>query len=125
MTPHDLTFGDLLRSLRIASGVGLRELARLLGKSAGYLSDVELNNVPPPSEEIIIDIAKILDVDRKQLLQAARKVDPELADYVVEQPRAADFLRMAKDRDFNTEDWERLAQLVRISRIGKDEEPPQ
>ena len=119
-SPH--TFGDLLRAFRLASGVGLRQLARGLDISAGYLSDVELNNVPPPSEEVIVKISEILKINRKQLLTAARKVDPELADYVVSRPQAADFLRMAKDREFSDEDWERLSQLVRISRIGKDED---
>ena len=122
MSDSSDTFGDLLRACRLEAGMGLRELARRLDISAGYLSDVELNHVPPPSEEVIVSIAGMLSVDRSRLLNAARKVDPELADYVVNRPRAADFLRMAKDRDFSDEDWKRLSQLVEISRIGKDED---
>jgi len=45
------SFGIALRRLRLEAGVGLRELARLIDKSAGYISDVEQDNVPPPSEE--------------------------------------------------------------------------
>jgi len=44
------TFGKKLRDLRVNSEFGLRELARLINKSPGYLSDVEHDNVPPPSE---------------------------------------------------------------------------
>ncbi len=113
------TFGNLLRSIRLSSGLGLRELARLIGKSPGYLSDVELDNVPPPSEEAIVLIANALNVDKKSLLSSAKKVDPELAEYVAHQPQAADFLRMAKDQKFDDEDWERLAQLAKLSRLGK------
>ena len=112
-------FGDTLRNFRLKSGIGLRELARMIDKSPGYISDVELERVPPPSEEVILKIADALGVDRSELLTAARKVDPELSDYVLRQPNAADFLRMAKERDFDNEDWERLAQLAEISRLGR------
>ena len=116
------TFGKLLRSVRLDAGVGLRELARLVGKSPGYISDVELENVPPPSEKVIIKIADALGADKNPLLQQAKKMDPELTQYVADQPLAADFLRMAKSQHYDTDDWERLKQLAKISRLGKDKE---
>jgi len=119
-TPND-TFGRLLRSLRLESGVGLRELSRLIEKSPGYLSDVESGNVPPPSKETIVQIANALNVDKKTLLNAAKKIDPELSEYVAEQPQVADFLRMAKDQEFNDDDWDRLTQLAKLSKLGKGE----
>jgi PTS system nitrogen regulatory IIA component len=119
MTETAESFGLYLRALRIEAGVGLRELARLVGVSAGYISDVELGNVPPPSEKTILKIAAALNVDKKALLNKAKKVDPELTQYVVDQPQAADFLRMAKDQEFNGDDWHRLTQLARLSKLGK------
>jgi transcriptional regulator with XRE-family HTH domain len=116
------TFGALLRSLRNQAGVGLRELARLIGKSPGYISDVELNNVPPPSEETIVNISNALSVDKKILLSKAKKVDPELSEYVADQPQAADFLRMAKDQKFSEDDWDRLTQLAKLSKLGTVED---
>ncbi len=118
--PND-TFGKLLRSLRLESGVGLRELSRLIEKSPGYLSDVESGNVPAPSKETIVQIANALNVDKKTLLNAAKKIDPELSEYVAEQPQVADFLRMAKDQEFNDDDWDRLTQLAKLSKLGKSE----
>ena len=115
------TFGKLLRSLRLGSGIGLRELSRLIEKSPGYLSDVESGKVPPPSEETIVEIANALNVDKKALLNAAQKIDPELSEYVAEQPQVADFLRMAKDQEFNDDDWDRLTQLAKLSKLGRGE----
>jgi len=115
------SFGKLLRSLRLESGVGLRELSRLIEKSPGYLSDVESGNVPAPSKETIVQIANALNVDKKTLLNAAKKIDPELSEYVAEQPQVADFLRMAKDQEFNDDDWDRLTQLAKLSKLGKGE----
>lgn len=116
------SFGKLLRSLRLESGIGLRELSRLIEKSPGYLSDVESGNVPPPSKETIVQIANALNVDKKTLLNAAKKIDPELSEYVAEQPQVANFLRMAKDQEFNDDDWDRLTQLAKLSKLGKGED---
>ena len=113
------TFGETVKNLRIKAGIGLRELARIIDKSAGYLSDVENGRVPPPSEAIILEIAKALEVDKSELLIVARKVDPELSAYVAQQPQAADFLRMAKNQEFSDNDWERLTQLAKFTKLGK------
>ena len=112
-------FGETLKKTRINSGVGLRELARLINKSPGYLSDVENGHVPPPSEAVILDISVALKVDKKDLLVAARKVDPELSDYVAQEPEAADFLRMARDQKFEENDWNKITQLAKIAGLGK------
>ncbi|MBW2284355.1 MAG: helix-turn-helix domain-containing protein [Deltaproteobacteria bacterium] len=117
----DRSFGDILRQARLDSGVGLRELARRIDKSAGYLSDVENGRVAPPSEGVILDLAGALMVDKKDLLQAARKVDPELSDYVAQDPEAADFLRIAKAQKFDKHDWEQLERLAKKARLGRKE----
>jgi len=112
-------FGDILRDLRVAAGVGLRELARRISTSPGYLSDVENGRTPPPSEKVIVEMARVLNVDKQTLLVAARKVDPELSQYVALQPQAADFLRTARDKGYEEEDWIRLSQLAAIAKLGK------
>ncbi len=116
------SFGEILRDTRIKSGLGLRELARQIDKSPGYLSDVENGRVAPPSESVIVQMAHALKAEKQRLLAAAKKVDPELSDYLAEKPVAADFLRTAKDREFNEDDWQRLVQLAEIAKLGKGEE---
>ena len=113
------TFGKTLRKVRIGSRVGLRELARRIHKSPGYLSDVENGHVPPPSEAVIVDISMALKIDKKCLLAAARKVDPELSDYVARKPEVADFLRMARDHEFKEDDWEKITHLAKVAELGK------
>jgi transcriptional regulator with XRE-family HTH domain len=113
------TFGKTLRRLRMEARVGLRELARLLDTSPGYLSDVEQEKVAPPSEELIVRIAGALGVDKQALLSAASKIDPELSRYVASEPQAADFLRRAKEKSFGSEEWEKLDRLAEIADLGK------
>jgi transcriptional regulator with XRE-family HTH domain len=114
------TFGKKLRDIRIHADVGLRELARLINKSPGYLSDVEHDHVPPPSEDVIVKIAAALGVDKKDLLAIAKKMDPEISNYVAREPEAADFLRMAREKKFDSEDWETLTNLAQAAKLGQE-----
>jgi transcriptional regulator with XRE-family HTH domain len=109
----DVSFGETLRKTREAEGMGLRELARRIGKSQGYLSDVEKDKVAPPSLEVILAIAEALQADKWELLRAA---DREV-DFIASQPEAADFLR--KTSDFGPEEWKKAEQLVEIAGLGK------
>jgi len=112
-------FGEILRDLRLEAEIGLREMARRIHTSAGYLSDVENGRTAPPSEKVIVEMARVLSVDKQRLLAAARKVDPELSQYVAHQPQVADFLRIARDRGYEEEDWIRLTQLAAIAKLGR------
>jgi HTH-type transcriptional regulator, competence development regulator len=115
-------FGKILKESRLKAGMGLREVAGRVGISPGYLSDLENEKVPPPSEKVILDMAFTLGVDKGELLKAASKVDPELSEYVAQEPRAADFLRMAKEQGYRNGDWDKLTQLVKIMGLGEDKE---
>jgi transcriptional regulator with XRE-family HTH domain len=102
--------------LREENGLGLRELARRIARSPGYLSDVEKGNVPPPSVDLILSIASALDVDKWELLRAAHKE----VEFIARQPEAADFLRMTSD--FGPEEWEKATKLVKLFELGKKKE---
>lgn len=46
-----LTFGSLLRSLRIKAGYGLRRFAEIIEMQASNLSNIENDRRPPPDDE--------------------------------------------------------------------------
>jgi PTS system nitrogen regulatory IIA component len=115
-------FGKMLKEKRMNAGLSLRELAGRVDISPGYLSDLENEKVAPPTEKRILEMARALGIEKDELLKAAEKVDPEVAKYVAQEPRAADFLRMAKDKNFHNGDWEKLSQLAKIAGLGKPEE---
>lgn len=64
-------FGKLLRDCREAAEKSMGALARHLGVSVPYLSDVERGNRPPLVDERIANAAAFLNVDPKPLLKAA------------------------------------------------------
>lgn len=65
------TFGDLLRKLRRKADKNLGDVARLLGVSVVYVSDVERGNRKPFSNERILSIAQFLNADSIPLIEAA------------------------------------------------------
>lgn len=67
-------FGDALKAARIANGCTLRELAGNIGKSIGYLSDIERNRKQPPRLELVSKIEEFLEVDDGILVNLANKI---------------------------------------------------
>ena len=77
------SLGADLRSLRKSRGLTLSRLAKITGKSVGWLSQVE-RNLSEPSINDLRDLAKALDIRMSMLFGQAKAV-PEEADFVVRQ----------------------------------------
>jgi transcriptional regulator with XRE-family HTH domain len=69
-----LTLGALLRKRRREHGYTLDQLAGRIPMSASNLSRLELGSQGPPADEVIERIAKALDTDPAELLQAAGRL---------------------------------------------------
>ena len=66
-------FGEALRRQRRKAGKTLGDLARLLGVSVVYVSDVERGNRRPLSNERILRVADFLDTDPTPLIDMAAR----------------------------------------------------
>src|SRR3954470_11817032 len=87
-------FGARVRRLREAKEIGLRPFARMIGISATYLSKIERDELPPPAETRVKQIARLLDEDPDELLALAGKVASDLNEIIRTRPReTASFLR--------------------------------
>ena len=76
--PSDL--GKFIRARRNEAGLGLREFARLISKSAPFLTQLELDDDPPPaSEDTLRAIARVLQIDADELFALANKLPRDLA----------------------------------------------
>jgi len=72
--------GKLIRETRLAQSVGLRELARRIGKSPAYLVSLErAEELPGVSEDTLATIASELGLEPDVLFALARKTPHELA----------------------------------------------
>lgn len=91
------TFGPVVRRRREHLKIGLRQAAKEIGVSPTYLSMVERDEFPPPAEDKVRAIAKLLGLDEDVLLALAGKVGSDLTDIIKKRPREmASFLRSAK-----------------------------
>ena len=105
-------FGARVRRLREERDIGLRPFARMVGISATYLSKVERDELPPPAEERVKEIARLLGQDPDELLALAGRVASDLGEIIRERPREmASFLRTV--RGMGPEELRRLEEAAR------------
>lgn len=113
------SFGSFLRERREALRAAdprysLRQVAGRVGIQPSYLSKVERETVPPPSEETIARLARELGVDPDILLALAGKVSSDLQAIIRKRPELfAELLRQMKDLPENA-----VARVVREVRDG-------
>src|SRR3972149_3210870 len=72
-------FGSSLRNLRKQAGLSQRDLAEKVGIDFSYLSKIENGVMSPPSQEVILRLAEVLDADRDELLTLAGRVPFDIA----------------------------------------------
>jgi transcriptional regulator with XRE-family HTH domain len=76
----------------VEAGLGLRELARHLGKTPSYLSDIE-NDRRVPSEQVLRALSRELPVEFDELMALAGRFGEDAERYLRRSPAAAMLLR--------------------------------
>lgn len=120
MDNGERTFGELLAFLREKKDVTLRELARGIGVSAPFLSDVEKGRRSSLTAERIEKVVAVLHLDedeRTALYTAAGKqkktIPLDLPEYIMEHEYVSAALRTARDLDAGEEEWQRFVDDLR------------
>lgn len=102
-TTRMMTFGEYIRQAREAlhesdRAFSLRQVATRIGVEPAYLSKIERNIFPPPSEEAIVKLAAILGEDQDVLLAMAGKMSTELQQIIIQRPKLfGELLRQLKE----------------------------
>jgi mannitol/fructose-specific phosphotransferase system IIA component (Ntr-type) len=106
-------FGQTLRTLRMSAELSLRELARRVGVTPGYLSQVECGHLAPPTKNRLQKIAGVLGVSSHDFLRMSGRLDPVLLHYLVENPQSQELLKTIQELDLNTRQLVRLTGALR------------
>jgi transcriptional regulator with XRE-family HTH domain len=88
MTKRRQTFGQVLREARLAKGITLRKFAEMVGISPTYLSQVEQENVDPPTAERVHTMATLLGANADEWTALAGRVPEDLPGIIHQQPTA-------------------------------------
>ncbi len=122
MSPRSKSLGEEIRSARVAKGLGLRELARLLEKAPSYVSDIE-HDRRVPSEQVLRAICTHLDLDFDRALALAGRLGDDADRYLKREPAAGLLLRRAQESGLGEEELKKLIQQVdRLARKRNDAE---
>ena len=114
-----MTFGNHIREVRErrrrgSAAFSVRQVAHRIEVEPAYLSKIERNLVPPPSERTIRRLAEELDEDPDVLLAMAGKVSLDLQEIIRRRPRRfAELLRQLREAPDPA-----LSRLVREVRDG-------
>ncbi|WP_010583104.1 helix-turn-helix domain-containing protein [Schlesneria paludicola] len=91
------TFGQHLREKRVERGFSLRKFAELVGISPTYLSQVEQDNVDPPTADRVKKMAELLGESIDEWTALAGRLTEDLPDIIRESPTAVpDLLRAVR-----------------------------
>ena len=116
---HIMGFGNYIRTQREALGkpnkdFSGRKIAKVIGVEPAFLSKVEREIVPPPSEAKVIALAQALGEDQDVLLAMAGKVSSDLLNIIRDRPALfAELIRKLK-----TEPDHAVLRVVREVRDG-------
>ncbi len=97
---------EMLRKARLAKGLTFREVAQFVGISPGNVSEIENGRrLPPKDESILSKFAKLLGLNRDELIVSAQitrkaKTDDTIGNVLAGDPELAlSFYRMVEDKD--------------------------
>ena len=97
-----MSLGELINSNRVNRRLGLRALARSIDIAPSYLSDIE-NNRRVPSEEVLIRISEVLEIDFNILMREAGRLGKDAEQYIRDNELAVQLFRRIADSQLNEE----------------------
>lgn len=98
--------------------MSLRALAREVGVSPAYLSQVETGKEAVPAPPRLAQLESVLGLAQGELLALTDRVDPRALSLLRRQPAATDFLLAAAQAGFTDIDFRRLAGQLRQEADG-------
>ena len=113
-----IAFGPTIRLLRQAKGISLREMARQLGVSPAFLSQIEAGRQHKIPKARIVQVAEMLGVSEAYLLGTAKQIHPDVVQFLRETPEAAEFMITAMRSGLEPEDFADLREALK-DKAGK------
>lgn len=108
-------FGETLKRVRMSKKTTLREVGEYIGKSIGYISDIEHDRKRPPDLETVSKIEDFLEVEDGSLLKLAKKIrknmKPSLSKRLKQKPKL-EYALLRAEKIYEDED--KLNELLEM-----------
>lgn len=121
-----ITFGKMLYKKRKEKELSALDLARLLGKSKSYISQIECGYRTAPSENVLKDMADTLELkgnERDDFFDLAAlsrgTIASDLADYINSTPNAREAIRLAKRNKIRGNQWSDFEKTITKNKNNK------
>lgn len=125
MLKHNL-FGVFLKEKRQQKNISLRELSSKADVSHTYILKIENGSKPPPSDEVLIRLAKGLNLDDESAeiffdLAAKYKrinddknfyIPADISEYLISEEKANALLRKASKLGYSNEFWNEILKQI-------------
>lgn len=109
---NNLKFGQFISEKRNKLSMESQELAKALGISNAYLSQLEKGIRTHPSAKFLDKIVKVLCLNKAETeimydlyAEASGQISPDIAEYVAENKVVRQAIRAARNADESDEDW--------------------
>lgn len=119
-TKNYANFGAFLTAKREEHDLTLREMARQIGVSAPFLSDVEKDRTAPLTKDRLDKVAEILhlDIDERTAMfdlvgRQRNTVAPDLPEYIMGRDYVAAALRTARDLNAGEAEWLKFVEELK------------
>lgn len=114
--PTSTRFSELLKKARLNAGVTQSELAKAIGKSGMYISNIEKGkNLPPPHNDDLLAMADKLSLigqERNMFIDTAAAdratLPPKLLQYILQCPALKELIRAGAGEKIDNAQWEML-----------------
>ena len=117
-------FGQVMKNARKAKRVTLRTLGEYVGKSVGYLSDIENGRKRAPQLDLVLKIEECLGIADGSLVNIAAQVRrslpqaKKLSEKIMAMPKLSEALLRA-DEDLTEDEFEEFMKFVEKQKRGR------
>ena len=116
------TLGEYVRIIRLSKGIGLREMARMLGVVHGNVYQFETNKGGISKALVFSKVVEILELTPEEVKEMHRLYDAEmlkkkklstdLADYISTDEKISKAIILAKEKKLSSSTWDKILKLI-------------
>ena len=118
------SFGTFLSTKRTERNISLREMARRIGISAPFLSDVERNKAAPLTIDRLYQVSEILSLSLEEQYEMydiiawqKHTIAPDLPEYIMDNRHIVLAIRVSREVNAEEADWIRCIEILKSIQI--------